>query len=77
MKRPSLGGASNRFSQTANRGRGAVRPRTAALLALSCTALAAILVGANAFAGTAKLKSIYFANPLPNYPVWAQANRPR
>ena len=75
MKRPSLGGASNRLSQTANRGRGAVRPRTAALLALSCTALAAILVGANAFAGTAKLKSIYFANPLPNYPVWAQANK--
>jgi ribose transport system substrate-binding protein len=75
MKRPSLRGAANRFSQTAQRGHGAVRPRTAALLAISCTTLAAILVGANAFAGTAKLKSIYFANPLPNYPVWAEANK--
>jgi ribose transport system substrate-binding protein len=73
MKRPSLRGE-NRVSQPTQRGRGFGR-RTAALLVVSCMSLAAILIGSNAFAGTAKLKSIYFANPLPDYPVWSTANK--
>jgi ABC-type sugar transport system substrate-binding protein len=48
-----------------------------ALITLSCLALAgAMAVDSVASARSAKtLKSVFFANPLPDYPVWAEANK--
>ena len=51
-----------------------VRRSAVALAALSCLVSAAAATAASG-AATQKLTSVYFANPLPDYPVWAEANK--